>query len=168
MMAGGSNLHLVGNTIVRADGGILIPNTGSAANAQLSNNVFVGRSQYSARDLWIESSGVASRSNMSNSLFFAAPNLDRIQWGTSTVYGVAEFKAATGEGAGSIANDPMMLDLSGGDFRLGALSPAVDNGIADSVYTTFQSLYGIDIRKDKDGNPRPAGLNWDMGAYEAQ
>ena len=167
MMAGGTNLHVENNTMVRTDSGILIPNTGSTANAQLSNNVFVARSQYSARDLWVEDSGVASRSSMKNSLFFASPNLDRIQWGTSTVYGVPEF-LATGKGAGSMAADPALVNTSGNDFHLGSLSPAIDHGVSDSVYTTFQNLYGIDIRKDKEGKPRPAGLGWDMGAYEAQ
>ena len=53
-----------------------------------------------------------------------------------------------------------------GDFRLQPTSPARDMGIASDVYQTFFDLYGIDIRKDIEGNSRPQGSAWDIGAYE--
>lgn len=45
-------------------------------------------------------------------------------------------------------------------------SPLIDNGFESPVYTTFQTLYGLDIRKDITGIARPAGPAWDIGAYE--
>jgi hypothetical protein len=45
-------------------------------------------------------------------------------------------------------------------------SPVVDGAIPSSVYSTFLSLYGIDIARDIQGAARPQGLAWDMGAYE--
>jgi hypothetical protein len=42
----------------------------------------------------------------------------------------------------------------------------VEGGVADAVYDTFQTRYGIDIRYDADGRSRPQGMAWDIGAYE--
>jgi hypothetical protein len=53
-------------------------------------------------------------------------------------------------------------------FDLLATSPAVDAGVDDpaGVYSRFQQRYGIDIRRDILGRPRPSGRHYDAGAFE--
>ena len=56
-----------------------------------------------------------------------------------------------------ILKNPMFVDPApiNGDFHLLPDSPAIDHGV---TITSFS--------KDKDGNTRPAGAAWDIGAYE--
>jgi hypothetical protein len=68
-----------------------------------------------------------------------------------------------------IATDPAFADPPN-DFHLQATSSAIDagtsSGVVAEVCNRFQELYGIDIRKDIEGTPRPPGTAWDIGAYE--
>lgn len=76
-----------------------------------------------------------------------------------------------GGGVGNIAADPQFVDLAGGDYRLGAASPAIDAGNSGEV------LAGITV--DHDGLPRMADVLTtvdtgaggapvvDMGAHES-
>lgn len=57
-------------------------------------------------------------------------------------------------------------DAANADFHLLQGNPAIDNGVVVDVYDLFKSLYGIDIAVDFDGNARPQGLAWDIGAFE--
>jgi hypothetical protein len=59
---------------------------------------------------------------------------------------------------GNITNDPMFMNLSGGDFHLQANSPCINSGRNSLVTSTT----------DLDGNPRIAGGTVDIGAYEYQ
>lgn len=45
-------------------------------------------------------------------------------------------------------------------------SPVIDEGVESPVYSIFQTLYGLSIKKDIAGNARPLGSAWDIGAYE--
>jgi hypothetical protein len=56
--------------------------------------------------------------------------------------------------AASVAADPMLVSPSTFDFHLTASSPAVDKGVPTGAAT------------DIDGNPRPQGNAFDIGAYE--
>jgi hypothetical protein len=47
------------------------------------------------------------------------------------------------------------INAGGGDFHLSSTSPAIDTGTSNNA-----PLF------DYDGNPRPWGLRWDIGAYE--
>jgi hypothetical protein len=73
-----------------------------------------------------------------------------------------------GECIGSIESDPLFVDAANNDFHLQSASPAIDtgtsSGVVQQVFDTFQTLYGIDIRNDIEGNPRIGA--WDIGAYE--
>jgi hypothetical protein len=68
---------------------------------------------------------------------------------------------------GCLDGDPRFVDTSRDDFHLKPGSPARDAGTDHPAYGRFRELYGLDIRRDADGRPRPAGRAFDLGAYEA-
>lgn len=69
---------------------------------------------------------------------------------------------------GNLDLDPMYADPGSGDLSVSAGSPAIDAfEVESAAYTTFEDLYGLDIRVDFVGTDRPAQDAWDMGAYEA-
>ncbi|MBI5568238.1 MAG: hypothetical protein HY870_25315, partial [Chloroflexi bacterium] len=59
-------------------------------------------------------------------------------------------------GAHSLIGDPRFVDPAHDDYHLALDSAAIDHGIDAGVYT------------DLDGNPRPIGAGFDIGAYEYQ
>ena len=66
----------------------------------------------------------------------------------------------TDEGTRTDANDnlftnPSFANPNAGDFRLLQGSSAIDAGVALP-----------DVKQDLEGNPRPIGTGWDIGAYE--
>jgi len=63
------------------------------------------------------------------------------------------FAAPTG--SGNIAANPLFVDGTNGDFRLQSHSPCINAGTADLAPST-----------DLDGNTRPQGQGYDIGAYE--
>lgn len=69
---------------------------------------------------------------------------------------------------GNLDQDPSFSDPASGDLTLSPGSPAVDAfDLESEVFSTFEQLYGLDIRVDPLGTTRPSGGAWDMGAYEA-
>ncbi|MCH7727802.1 MAG: hypothetical protein IH991_15175 [Planctomycetes bacterium] len=60
----------------------------------------------------------------------------------------------------------LLRDPAKGDFRPKADSPSRDAGVPHAVYALFQSRYGLSIKVDRAGSPRPQGGGWDQGAYE--
>jgi fibronectin-binding autotransporter adhesin len=60
------------------------------------------------------------------------------------------------DGGHSLIGDPKFIDPLHGNYHLQFDSAAIDHGVDAGVYT------------DLDGNPRPIGLGFDIGAYEFQ
>lgn len=67
--------------------------------------------------------------------------------------------------SGNSTADPILGAPSSGDMTPAAGSPAIDGTQEDPVYALFASLYGLDIRRDLLGTPRPSGA-WDIGAVQ--
>ena len=161
-LPGGVNRYVVSNTMYDVDAGIVSP--GSTGAVYMSNNVIAGVTETQGAHIFLEMASLAAGSSMHHSLLDSPA---RIKWGTGTVYTLSGFKTAfSAQGVGSINGDPLFVNPAVYDLRLQAGSLGIDAGVADSVYQTFYSLYGIDIAKDAAGVARPQGAAYDMGAYE--
>jgi hypothetical protein len=79
--------------------------------------------------------------------------------GGDTIMTLAQWQAATGQDQHSIIAAPAQLfvNAAGGDYHLSASSPAVDAGTAQ-----------LAPARDLQGQPRPSGAAWDIGASERQ
>jgi hypothetical protein len=169
-LVGGVNRHVIANTIYDVDAGINSPGGGSF---EIVNNIIANPTVPRGNEVLLADNS-ASRSVLKNNLFYRGGQPLSIRWGgPSPAYDLAAFQAAfPGKGDGSIKADPLFVDPANGDFRLQAASPAIDAGLASQVYDTFQALYGLDIRVDFSGTPRPQdgngvnGAQYDIGAYE--
>ena len=65
----------------------------------------------------------------------------------------SDISGYSGTGTGNIDQNPLFL--GGGNYELSSNSPCIDTGTAEGAPDT-----------DIEGNPRPRGAGYDMGAYE--
>jgi hypothetical protein len=160
MLAGGVNRWVVGNTIYDVDGGIFSP--GGVGHMRIVDNIVSGSP---GAHVFLEHGSLSRSSSMQNNLLDEPV---RIRWGGTRVLDLRGFEQTRGtECSGCLAADPLFVDPVSANFDLSAGSPAIDRGVLEEVYAVFETLYGIDIRIDKAGRPRPQGAGWDIGAYEA-
>lgn len=157
-------VFLSGNIFHDVDNGINWIVTGSNAALILKNNIFSSVRQ-GGYHLRITERTQRENAQIGANLFFQPGGSSSILWG-NTNYTVDQFMQKTGKGAGSMEADPLFVSPQNGDFRLQPGSPAIDKGQTDELYQIFKDRYGIDIRIDASGNPRPQGDAWDIGAYE--
>jgi len=61
---------------------------------------------------------------------------------------------SAGAASATVTADPLLVAPATANFHLGAGSPAIDSGVDTGLATDF------------DGNPRPLGAGFDIGAYE--
>jgi predicted outer membrane repeat protein len=147
---------LISNNSAQGQGGGILASSAEATilNSTFSNNsaaLDYGGGIYGDRDL-----------NIVNSIFWgdtANGNPDEIYL-TQSGYAHFTYSDIQGgwSGTGNIDVDPLFA--GGGDYHLADGSPCIDAGTDDSV--TYPSL----PVNDMDGNSRPEGLGYDMGAYE--
>jgi hypothetical protein len=138
------------NVIFNVSGYGILLNYGTT-NGQVLNNTFhqisgVGQAIY----LGTSANGTVVKNN--------------IIWGNAGPAIVDESPSAVvsnnlcaGDGGCDVSSDPLFVDAGAGDFHLRAQSPAIDVG-ADL------SEYGVEL--DFDGNRRPQGCCFDLGAHE--
>ncbi len=68
----------------------------------------------------------------------------------------------------NITGDPLLTNPANGELDLATGSPAIDaTPTEDPVFALFETLYGLDIRVDREGQTRPNGGGWDLGALES-
>ena len=166
---GTPELHVVNNTMYDVDAGISSPGGGSQSH-HFQNNLIANLAQPSHHIGTITSS-VAAGSTMSYNLMHRVSGTAMIKWASSSpVYNIPGFQAAyPGLGLGCVDGDPKFVDAANKDFHLlggSSPSPAIDAGQVNSSYALFNSLYGLSIDVDYDGNPRVAGSGVDIGAFE--
>lgn len=75
--------------------------------------------------------------------------------------------------AHAVVDNPLFVDAAGGNFHLGAGSPAIDASVegpvGNSAYTAYQAspVFGEPIRFDIARTARPVDGVWDIGAHES-
>ena len=160
MLAGGINHHVINNTLYDVDGGIHVPE-GTVSHLDLTNNIVSTVTVAASSDVFIESDATAAAMMAQHNLYDGDP---RMRLG-----GAAQqhLTAAQLNPSGSLSANPLFVNPAGANFRLQAASPALDAGVLDAAYATFQQRYGLSISKDADGTARPLGLGFDLGAFEA-
>ena len=164
---GGSTRVIVGNTIFNVQSGIHVSR--SSSNDLIENNIISTVTHKNGRYVYDYSASIP----INNCVFFnLSGGGDAFKWGSGTTYAtLSAFQSATSEADNSFEDDPRFVS-DGEDFSLKPGSPAINTGLDASsltidVYSRFQSLYGINIRKDIVGTVRPQDGAWDIGAYEA-
>jgi hypothetical protein len=163
-LRGGTNRHIINNTIYNVDAGINV--AASNGFVRIVNNIVSGVTETRAMHVFVENPSVsgATATVLQNDLFEGTV---RIKWGDSSVYTLQGFQSSfPAKGQASINANPRFADPASQNFGLLVGSPAIDAGITDQVYQTFATRYGMSIARDFNGQPRPIGAAYDMGAYE--
>jgi len=90
-----------------------------------------------------------------------------LKYNGTTYNSLASFSSATGLETHRVVGNPQ-LTIPPSNMSLQGTSPAINaaNPTEENVFATFQTRYGVDIRKDFIGASRPYGSRWDIGAYE--
>jgi len=150
--AGSSRNVVVNNTIVQAaDGRWCVNIRDGSTDNRVRNNVLYNLHSFRGAITVDAASrpGLVAEHNAVISRF----SVD----GGNSVIDLAAWQAL-GYGAGSFASTPAALfETPGSDFHLGADSPALDTGTASDAPAD-----------DLDGDLRPVGPGFDVGAYERQ
>lgn len=151
--AGGVNIW--GNTINAADGagngGINFQGTASEVkNGSIKNNII-----HQGRGPAVCIKDFNALSEETHNLYYRTNNTKPYASGSgcTTEHTIAEFKTLTGEGSYTQFANPVFKNPIS-DVRLTSSSPAIDSGT------------NIGTTKDADGNTRPAGAHFDVGAFE--
>jgi hypothetical protein len=155
MMAGGFERHVVNNTIWDVDSGVSIATW--YGSLDLANNIIGNVTRPGASHLTLNLPLLALTTTIRNDLFFGTPRINR---GNGPTFPTAR-RMAIWE---SISDDPQFVNAAGNDFHLEPSSPALGAGEVNAAYAVFEQRYGMNIRVDFDGTPRPAA--YAMGAYE--
>ncbi len=147
----GTESHMVNNTVARCGSGIDI-NFWQPSNP---TSVFINRNVIF---------------ECSEDIVIGGRNIDRYQVVDNVIFKAGGGERIDAEGrtqtvAGNLLGiDPLLVAPAANDLSLQAGSPARDLTTEDPVYGLFESLYGIDIRRDFSGRPRPGDGTWDAGS----
>jgi hypothetical protein len=156
MFAGGSEVHVVNNTIYDVDSGVNIATPDTTVD--VADNIIDSITQPAASHMILDFSSLAAVTAFTRNLLYPDARLD---WGDGQMRPTAAQLASWK----SLSADPKFVSATGGDFHLQSTSPALGAGDVNGVYATFQSRYGISIAKDIEGTPRPVSA-YALGAYE--
>ncbi|MDP2877229.1 MAG: fibronectin type III domain-containing protein [Holophaga sp.] len=154
---------LIGNTIYNTDLGI---DWGVQNNAQLvfEDNI-ISTMTSGGYHVRVESTNQQQLAEINRNLFHQPNGNANITWGGGSRT-LAQWQAASGKGASCLEGDPRFVNATTKDFHLQAGSPALGKGAVAAVYQLFQDTFGMNIRVDYDGKPRPTDGPWAIGPFE--
>jgi hypothetical protein len=173
MLAGGTNHLTIRNNIIKAYGGVNTGGTGGAHHLYIYNNVWINNpafNQFYPMAITLQS---ATASAVKNNIFYNQPYHTVVAVGDTTGVDVDYNLAYNSNGSTpdcyrygtytcknppSIHDlwqvNPQFVDPAADNYHLLPASPAIDTGIDVGVTTDF------------DGNSRPQGKAFDIGAFE--
>ena len=117
-------------------------------NLSVKNNIFYDNSTGTL--LHVDNSGLLSNIDLSNNLYYSFGNIFKVD-GVS--YTLSIFQSLFSKELNGKTGDPLFQNTQ--DFKISENSPAIDKGIAIS-----------NVTDDFNGNSRPAGAGYDIGAFE--
>ncbi|NLH48116.1 MAG: DUF1565 domain-containing protein [Myxococcales bacterium] len=134
-----------------------------ADTATLVDNVFVASGDGASRFIEVNNDAHQLRF-FANDFYDDSPGFSFVYHDTFAITDLAEFNACQWAGcaaaAGNISVDPLLAGAN--DVHLQTGSPCIDQGVDPSSWYD-----GDAIHFDLDGDPRPQGAGWDIGADEA-
>ncbi len=156
---GASSGGAINNTIFDVDKGLQL--TGGN-DYEVVNNIFASRAQDASFDIIFANSSVAATTAFHNNLFTQF----RGGIGSTEYSNVENFQAGLEQATGNVEGEPLFVNSAAANFSIQSASDALDKGIEARAYELFQSLYGINIRRDALGRSRPLLNGWDIGSRE--
>lgn len=158
---GGVVRYIYNNTIDDVDAGINCPGGGTY---YIRNNIIADVVQPLSHHVGMGTSAAATDSDMHNNLLAGDA---RVRWIGSSQHTLEEIEVLyPGVATGSIDAPPAFVDSASGDLHVSGESPAIDVGIDPGIAETFYDTFGLLIDTDFDGEIRPQGRGYDMGAFE--
>lgn len=163
------NIRIVNNTFAWNGGAAVFDISGTPDNVQVLNNIFttgtdsfvnsVGSRQYLIRFFEPTRPPEYPGFVFDNNLYYSPDGVLRFMRknadGSTTAFDFAGFNGY-GQEISGLTLDPSMVDRAAGDYRLTAVSPAIDYGAVPEP--------AVDVSLDHDNFPRVG--NPDLGAYE--
>lgn len=155
-----ANHFIVNNTIDDTDIGLSIPI--SSGNIEIANNIISGRNEPSGWDIYIEA--IATNTTADNNVIHHSNGIS-ISWNWTNHSSLSSLFSASGQCGSCIEMDPLLKPSHEIDITSPALNSAEMSNNDHVVYSIFTESYGLDIRQDAHGTPRPQ-QHWDIGAFE--
>lgn len=160
----GGALHLIDNSFIRYQHhGHRWKGVGTGPVFTSSGNLFHGRTEATGYDIWgqtVTSGTFAINRNLypASARFFY----------TSTYTSLAAWQSGNPQAwdANSLSADSGVAVPDGDNFNLLSTSPAIGANTEHAAYAAFLSRYSLSIAYDFNGNSRPQGGSWDIGALE--
>ncbi|HNO76814.1 MAG TPA: PKD domain-containing protein [Phycisphaerae bacterium] len=141
-LIGTNNRYVINNTAYNVPAGINGPAT--YGSYVIANNIISNINEPGGRHVMLEYPGAVNNSSMTNCLFYQNGSAVDIQWANS-------YPQSTNF-TGSFSANPMFVSPNADNFALQPSSPAIGAGSSsaeESVYSTFESLYGLSIRPNR-------------------
>lgn len=160
------NGWVVDNTIYDCDSGVKIldGSIGATDNIQVHGNIIANRSDAAGYEIKIPN-GKEDYVDLDYNLFHYPSGAATFYWANAS-RNLAYIRNTAAKCTHCIEGDPLFVSPITGDFKLKYSSPAKNASVEHSVYNKFYTIYGLDIRKDRNGAIRPQKSIWDIGAYE--
>lgn len=169
---GASTIHVVDNTFNNILAGIKTEQADTVlyAHGNIFNKIAPG---YSFINLYTNI--VLSDRHMNNNLYYDPSGNPRWNYTSSMYNSFTAWNTAYPQlNVDSIYANPLIIDEINKNYAVAEGSPAIGANKNESteygypdVYALFETLYGINIRVDYNGNPRPSAGAWTLGAFES-
>ncbi|NOX57987.1 MAG: PKD domain-containing protein [Planctomycetes bacterium] len=148
-LIGTTNRYIINNTMYNVPAGINGPAT--YGSYVIANNIISNINEPGGKHVMLEYPGAVDNSSLTNCLFYQDGGAIDIQWANGSPQ-PSGFSA-------SFESNPLFVNVAADNYSLQVGSPAIGAGSSsaeESVYATFESLYGLSIR--------PARVTVDIGA----